>query len=140
MSDAFNMNDDENEPTRPRRMLPWLLILAVVVIGGAFIWANNHAGKNSSPVAANQSGAQQASASPGETKQALASLQQAVNDLKSARQQDADQIADLQRQLSAEEGERKLLSDQVSALSGRVDGLEKARAEVRAPTNRRHRR
>ena len=140
MSNTFNNNQDEDEPTRSRRMLPWLLILVVVVIGGAFIWASNRPGKDSSPVAANQSGAQHAPASQDETKQALATLQLAVNDLKSARQHDADQIADLQRQLSAEEGERKLLSDQVSAMAGRVDGLEKARAEVRAPTNRRRRR
>ena len=141
MNNTLNNNRDEDEPTRSRRMLPWLLILVVVVIGGAFIWASNRTGKDSSPVAASQSSnAQQSPASQDETEQALATLQQAVNDLKSARQHDADQIADLQRQLSSEEGERKLLSDQVNALSGRVDGLEKARAEVRPPTNRHRRR
>jgi chromosome segregation ATPase len=86
-------------------------------------------------VAANQS-TEQPRAND-ETKQTLAALQQTVNDLQSARQRDEGQIADLQRQLSAEQGERKLLSDQVGALAGRVDGLEKARAEFTGPANRR---
>ncbi|WP_157449815.1 hypothetical protein [Bradyrhizobium sp. ARR65] len=107
----------------------------MLVIGGALFWASNRAEKNSPTVAANQSTEQPPAHD--ETKQTLASLQQAVNDLQSARQRDEGQVADLQRQLSAEQGERKLLSDQIGALAGRVDGLEKARAEFTGPANRR---
>jgi hypothetical protein len=41
----------------------------------------------------------------------------------SAQQQMADQINELQRQLLNQQGERKLLSEQVGALSARVDNL-----------------
>ncbi|WP_407178478.1 hypothetical protein [Bradyrhizobium sp. STM 3562] len=135
MSDLFDTDQDESGPGRARRVLPWVLVVILLVIGGALFWANNRAEKNSPAVAANQS-TEQPRAND-ETKQTLAALQQTVNDLQSARQRDEGQIADLQRQLSAEQGERKLLSDQVGALAGRVDGLEKARAEFTGPANRR---
>jgi septal ring factor EnvC (AmiA/AmiB activator) len=49
----------------------------------------------------------------------------------------ADQISDLQRQLSAEQGERKLLSEQIGALAKRVDSLERARTETTEATKKR---
>jgi len=74
-----------------------------------------------------------------QTQQTLTDLQQTVKDLQSARESDEGRINDLQRQLSAEQGERKLLSDQVDGLVGRVDGLEKARAEYTGPARGRRR-
>jgi hypothetical protein len=35
----------------------------------------------------------------------------------------ADQLSETKRELAAEQGERKMLSEQVGSLAGRVDGL-----------------
>jgi uncharacterized protein HemX len=58
-----------------------------------------------------------------DTMPSLQTLQQSVQDLQASQQRTADQLDLIQRQLSSEQGERKLLSDQVGALSGRVSGL-----------------
>ena len=63
----------------------------------------------------------------------MATLQQTVKDLQAAQQSAANQISDLQRQLSAEQGERKLLSEQVGALAARVDRLLTPNAETTTP-------
>ena len=139
MSDPLNsdhIDQSESEPPRSGRMLPFLLVILVLALaGGAYLWANYPPQSTSPGTDANH-----ASAPQGDTRQALAALQQAVNDLQSARQRDEGQIADLQRQLSAEQGEGKQLSDQLSALSGRVDGLEKARAEYQGSPSKRGKR
>jgi uncharacterized protein HemX len=57
---------------------------------------------------------------------------QAVKDLQASQQQMADKIDGVMRQLAAEQGERKLLSEQVAALSGRVSGISGSNASVRA--------
>jgi hypothetical protein len=57
-----------------------------------------------------------------DTMQALNALQQSVKGLQTSQQNMADQLEVIQRQLASEQGERKLLSEQVGALSGRVDG------------------
>lgn len=134
---------------RLRQVLPWSIVVVVVVVvglvGGTLFWRNNHAQQGSTPsVEASQTSVKPSSASedPGHdhrTQQTLTDLQQAVKDLQSARERDEGRIDDLQRQLSAEQGERKLLSDQVSGLVGRVDGLEKARAEYTGPARGRRR-
>jgi uncharacterized protein HemX len=76
---------------------------------------------------------------------AIADLQKQVQDLKAQSQAPGQQdIADLKSQIAAEQGERKMLSDQLGALSARVDSLVKANAaEITpppAPVARRHRR
>jgi uncharacterized protein HemX len=58
-----------------------------------------------------------------DTMPSLQTLQQSVQDLQASQQRTADKLDLIQRQLSSEQGERKLLSDQVGALSGRVSGL-----------------
>ena len=84
-------------------------------------WGNSRPEKDSSRTTTVQPEAAQPPPQD-DTKQAVTALQQAVKDL--------------QRQLSAEEGDRKLLADQVGALSARINDLEKARAEIRAPKGR----
>jgi hypothetical protein len=136
MSGASNPDRYTTAPSR-RRVIPWVLLLVLVAVGGAVFWGNNRSEKDSSRTTTVQSEAAQPSPTPqDDTKQAVTALQQAVKDLQSASQRAADQITDLQRQLSAEEGERKLLADQVDALSARLDNLGKARAEIRAPRSR----
>jgi uncharacterized protein HemX len=58
-----------------------------------------------------------------ETTPSLNGLQQSVQDLQTAQQRTADALEQIQRQMASEQGERKLLSEQVGALSGRVSGL-----------------
>lgn len=72
----------------------------------------------------------------------ISDLQKQVKDLSQSPGQ--QEIADLKNQLAAEQSERKTLSDQLGALSARVNGLVKANASEqtppRAPTAQRHRR
>ena len=56
----------------------------------------------------------------------VSDLQKQVKDLSQSPGQ--QEIADLKNQLAAEQSERKMLSDQLGALSARVDGLVKANA------------
>jgi uncharacterized protein HemX len=134
---ASNPDRYTTAPSQSRRVVLWVLVLVLVAIGGAVFWGNRSE-RDSSRVTTVQSEAAQPSPTPqDDAKQAITALQQAVKDLQSANQRAVEQIADLQRQLSAEEGERKLLADQVGALSARLNDLEKARAEMRAPTRRR---
>jgi uncharacterized coiled-coil protein SlyX len=52
--------------------------------------------------------------------EAIAGLRQMIQDLQTAQQRTAVHIGELQRQLSAEQTERKSLTDQVNALTERV--------------------
>ena len=121
---------------RLRQVLPWLVVVAVLV-GGTLLWRNNQAQQAST--SSTEAGLKASPAPQDQTQQAMTDLQQSVKDLQSARERDEGRINDLQRQLSAEQGERKLLSDQVGGLVGRVDGLEKARAEYTGPVRGRRR-
>ncbi|WP_354141720.1 hypothetical protein [Bradyrhizobium sp. LB11.1] len=64
-----------------------------------------------------------------EVKQALIPLQQAVQDVRANQQKISAQVDDLRRKTAAEGGERKLLSDQLGALSSRVDALSSANGD-----------
>jgi chromosome segregation ATPase len=66
--------------------------------------------------------------------QALNELQQSVKGLQASQQHITDQLEVIQRQLASEQGERKLLSEQVGALSGRVDGLSASATSVTTGT------
>jgi len=106
------------QAARPRRMLPWLLIVGLGGIVGAFFWANNPA-KEYWSLFTLQSKHETSPAPQDETKQAIASL------------------------LSGEQAERKILMEQLSALAARVDNLvtaldnlKTARAELVGPSNK----
>ena len=110
---------------RPRRMLPWLLVIVLGGIVWAFLWANKPVkdywtllSTLPSKLSALQS-THEASSSQDDTKQALATL------------------------LSEEQADRKRLSDQIGALSARLDNLVTAlgnlkisRGEVAGPPNK----
>ncbi|MGR4930247.1 hypothetical protein ACIPUD_26095 [Bradyrhizobium sp. CAR08] len=68
-----------------------------------------------------------------DARQAIAALQQATKELQTAQQKQAEQVADLQRRIAAEQGERKLLSDQLGSVSARVDALASSNADA-SPT------
>ena len=113
------------QAARPRRMLPWLLVIVLGVIVGAFFWANNPANEYFS-LSNLQSKHETSPAPQDETKQAIATL------------------------LSGEQAERKILVEQLRALAARVDNLvtalnnletaldnlKTARAEIAGPSNK----
>jgi uncharacterized protein HemX len=104
-----------------------LLVLAAVGLGATVAWQNHgpaaEPSKTASVQPAVQSQAPRRDEPSDETNQALTALQQAVKDLQASQQQTADQLSETKRELAAEQGERKMLSEQVGALAGRVDGL-----------------
>ena len=103
---------------RQRRMLPWLLVVVLGGIVGAFFWANNPA-KEYWSLSTLQSKHETSPAPQDETKQAIAAL------------------------LSGEQAERKILMEQLTALAARVDNLvtaldhlKTARVEIAEPSNK----
>ena len=104
-----------------------LLVLALVALGGGLYLASHqlHGDSTAQQPAVTTSPSQQ------DLMQALAPLQQSIKDLQAAAQRAADQTSDFQRQLSAQQGEQKLLAEQVGALSARVDRV--TNAEAAAP-------
>ena len=103
---------------RPRRMLPWFLVIVLGVIVGAFFWTNNPAKVHWS-LSTLQSKHETSPAPQDETKQAIATL------------------------LSGEQVERKVLTEQLGALAARIDNLARAlddlkiaRAEITGPSNK----
>jgi hypothetical protein len=111
---------------RPRRMLPWLLVIVLGGIVCAFLWANKPVKDHwtllstlPSKLFALQSTHEAASSPQDDAKQALATV------------------------LSEEQADRKRLSDQIGALSARIDNLVTAlgnlqisRGEVAGPPNK----
>lgn len=137
MSDLTRQTGNESSaPTRSRWILPSFLVLILFVAGGALFWAINQHGTNPSSVGAAPPQAEpvRMAEAADEARPALADLQQTVSSLESAQQQVADQISELQRQLLNQQGERKLLSEQVGALSARVDSLMDSTAATPVPT------
>ncbi len=125
-----DMPNSDSYGTGSRRASPWFVLAIIVLLaGGALLWADRWHISNSAKVAA----APPAAPPPvvdDTARQAVAALQQAVKDLRTAQQSAADQLRDVQRQIAAEQGERKLLSEQLGALSARVDGLLAPNAEA----------
>jgi hypothetical protein len=125
------------ERSRPgRRGSPVLLLLSVVGISAVVFWATYGHGQLSAPLsaAAAQSVPQAQAKASDQAMQSLDALRQSVNELQASQQHMVEQLDLLQRQLASEQGERKLLSEQVGALSGRVDGRSAAASSVTTGT------
>jgi uncharacterized protein YlxW (UPF0749 family) len=120
----------DSRPSFARTAIIVLLVLAAVGLGATMVWQNYgpaaEPSKTASVQPAVQSQVPQRAEPSDETNQALNALQQAVKDLQASQQQMADQLSETKRELAAEQGERKMLSEQVGALAGRVDGLSAA--------------
>jgi hypothetical protein len=117
-----------------REASPVLLLLSVVGISAAVFWATyGQLGAFSRAAIAQPAAQPQAQASDDAT-QSLEALRQSVKELQASQQHAADQLELVQRQLASEQGERKLLSEQVGALSGRVGGLSAPASSVTTGT------
>jgi hypothetical protein len=123
MSDLTIRDHNGSEPSRSRWVPLWVFALVFVATGGA-VFLGNRREQNSPRVAAAQSKAASLSSAQDDT------LEQTVK-------RAADQISDLQRQLSAGQAEQKLLSEQIGALAARVDSLERAHTQTTGSMKRR---
>ncbi|QIO98819.1 hypothetical protein [Bradyrhizobium symbiodeficiens] len=118
--------EDSLAPARVRQSaLPWVIVAFVVFAGVAsVIWMNDRI------EALEAANAPYQVLKGDETQHTLAALQQSLNDVKNGQTTLADQVSQLQRRIAAEQGERKLLSDQLGSISGRVDALSSSNAEA----------
>jgi len=135
MSDFTPSNRVNSEPRRSRRTLPWILLVLLAVAVSAVLWASNRIGYESSPAAVQPKAELSAAAEIADktAREAVANLQQTIQEVRAEQQRAAEQISGLQRQISAEQGARKLLSEQLGGLSARVDSLQGSNAA--APPN-----
>ncbi|MBR0756838.1 hypothetical protein JQ604_32055 [Bradyrhizobium jicamae] len=126
---------------RPRAALPALLVaLLALLIASAALWMSY---SSATRLADSQDHAAVAAAPDpaiDQIKQSLSSVQQALQEIRSAQEKLTAQINDVQQKTSAQRGEQKLLSDQLGALSARVNSLESAKAESSAPAPQRTKR
>ena len=110
---------DQQPAARPRRILPWFLVVVLWGIVAAFFWTNNPVKEYWSLSSTFQSKRETSPAPQDETKQAIATL------------------------LSGERAERKVLMERLDALAARLDGLVRAlddlktsRGEIAGPSNK----
>lgn len=110
---------------RSRPLLPWLALalVAIFAVGVAF-WLNQKID------AVQAAGAPRQESRATEAQQAITAMKQAIAEIQTSQQKLEEQMGQLQRTVAANQGERKLLSDQLSALSTRVDTLSSSRAET----------
>ena len=118
--------EESSASVRPRRsVLLWVIVaLAVMAAGASFVWMNNKIEALATVKAPTQEHSDE------EMRQAVATLQQRLNDTQSGQTKLTDQVSQLQRSIAAEQGERKLLSDQLGSLSGRLDALSSSSADA----------
>jgi BA14K-like protein len=109
---------DRQQPARPLRMLPWLAVIVLGAVVGAFLWTTNPA-KDDWLVSALKSKVETSAAPQDETKQIIIAL------------------------LSGQQRDRQLFMQELSALAARLDSLERALgkprtagAEMAAPSNK----
>jgi|KBSSwiStaDraftv2_1062776.scaffolds.fasta_scaffold576060_2 hypothetical protein len=106
-------------PARPWWVRPTLLAVVLVTVAGGVALAIHHAKRDSHPASSLQSNAEPSRAPQDDMKQAIEAL------------------------LSSSEGERKIVRDEMGALTARLaslertlNNIERSRAEIKAPQNR----
>lgn len=110
---------------RSHSLSHWLaLALVAIFAAGAAFWLNQKIDTVQAAAAPRQdSGA-------AEAQQAITAIKQAIAEIQTSQQKLEEQMGQLQRAMATNQGERKLLSDQLGALSSRVDSLGSSRAET----------
>ena len=130
-SDETNPNESRAVRSGRRRVIPVVvLLLAVAGIGGVVLWEKYGGSDAPSQTAATETESPATTPVAVETSQSSDTTAQLLKDLQTAQQQAADKLEDIQRQLAAEQDERKQLSEQVEALTGRVNSLSASNASV----------
>jgi len=112
-----------------RSFLPWVFVVAVVVLAGAgYLSLDRKINALQATSAAKNTS--QSIPELDHSRQTLGRLEGAVQDSQASQQKLADQVANLQRRIAEQDSERKLLSDQLGSLSARVDSLASVHATV----------
>ena len=128
MADTF----EETRRGSSRAIIASVLILAILAAAGlgASVWWRDSV-RLDEPATIS-------SAQPSDdARQALAALGQTVREIQASQQQMSARLDEIKRQLDAEGGERKLLSEQLGAISGRVNSLVSSSASVSTGPSRR---
>lgn len=132
MADTF----EETRRGSSRAIIASVLILAILAAAGlgASVWWRNSV-RLDEPATIS-------SAQPSDdTRRALAALGQTVREIQAeiqaSQQQMAARLDEIKRQLDAEGGERKMLSEQLGAISGRVNSLVSSSASASTGPSRR---
>jgi len=115
------------------------VLLLLAGVGSAVFWWNRGQTGEQSRAAAAQTSTQPDASPPqaeasNSTMQSLNELQQSIKRLESSREETVNQLDEVKRQLATEQGERKMLAEQVGALSGRVNGLSASASSVPTAT------
>jgi hypothetical protein len=85
MSDFTPKNRINSEPGRPRRILPWVLLILLAVAIAAVLWASNRIGSESSTAVHPDAEPSQAAELADKTaRDAVANLQQTIQELQAA--------------------------------------------------------
>ena len=133
---------DLTPETRPRGqtglLIATVLVIVVAIVAG-LVWkqTRDRSGPGSTTAASQTAPAQNRSTTVSQNTQgsgssdtSLDQLKEQVKDLEAARQSLAQQLDATKQQLSQDEGDIKLLSQQLGGLSERVDGLSGSRASM----------
>lgn len=123
---------DPSQPPTPRTssVFPWLLTALVIILAaGGIFWMNQRIEALQTAV-----GTTRPDPTVEETEKSVASLHQIIQQIQTDQQKLGDQVTQIQHGVAAEQGNRKLLSDQIGSLSARVDALASAHATAAAPT------
>jgi uncharacterized coiled-coil protein SlyX len=118
--------DDSFASTGARRSIfPWVIVAFVIfAAAGSAFWMNQKIEALQAATAPRQE------FNVDEMHQGIALLQQTTKEIQASQQKLSEKVTDLQRRVAAEQGERKLLSDQLGSISGRVDSLASSSADA----------
>ena len=124
------MTDSSTQTQSSRRhkpgtgLLPIILALVLVAGGiGAFALWQSTVTPTTQAVAQSPAPSATQPALPEQSTAPPTALKESVAGLEASRKQLSDEVVDLKRQLAAEQGERKMLTEQLGSLSSRVDSL-----------------
>jgi hypothetical protein len=121
---------DRGDKARSGRLIILMLTLLFVAGVGALVFWSNRSQLSEPHMATVAATAQPEAlasrvAASDDTMQSLSALKQSVKELEASGQEIVNQLDELKRKLATEQG-KKMLVEQVGALSGRVDGLSAA--------------
>jgi uncharacterized protein HemX len=110
-----------------RRVLAVAIVLLAISVGAVVLWEKYGGMDASSPTAAELTASTPAAT---DTAEGSDTTSQVLKELQNSQQQMAEKLEDIQRQLASEQGERKLLSEQLAAVSSRVNALSASNASA----------
>ena len=126
MTDSSTQTQPSSSHKPGTGLLAIVLTLILVAGGiGAFALWQNTVTPTTQAVAQSPAppATQPAAPAPEQSTASINALKELVAGLEASHKQVSDEVVDLKRQLAAEQGERKMLAEQLGSLSSRVDSL-----------------